>query len=117
MPDLRTRGRGGKKICRKVAHLTAVKEGILPAPQCVQPGIKLTLEPIDHERIKPGETVLIDELIKPILAPDEEVRSPHAVSDIESQEVFHPGGKMIRGLALEFERFAVGPFVDDAFVQ
>src|SRR5262245_11761370 len=117
MLDLRTRGRGGKNICRKLAHLSAVKAGILAAPQRVQPGIELTLELIDHERIKPREMVLIDELIKPILARDEEVHSPHAVSDIEGQEVFHPGGKMIRGLALEFERFAVGPFVDDAFVQ
>src|SRR5215467_5457117 len=111
MPDLRTRGRGGKSICHKLAHLSAVKAGVLPTPQRVQPGIKLTLETIDHERIKLGETVLIDELVKPILARDEEVHSPHAVSHIEGQEVFHPGGKMIRGLALEFERFAVGPFV------
>ena len=61
--------------------------------------------------------LLIDELIKPVLPLDQEVHAPRAVLHVESQEIFHPCGKMRPRLDLEFERFAVGPLVDDTLGQ
>jgi hypothetical protein len=98
-------------------HLAAVKLGSLPAPQLVEPAIELALEPIDDQGIEPREVVLIDKLIEPILPLDQEMHASHSVFHVESQEVFHPRGKMIGGLGFEFERFAVGPLIDNALAQ
>src|SRR5215831_21402525 len=70
MLDLRGRRRGRKCVRHQVTDLAAVKVDILPAPQRIETHIELALEPIDHERIETGETILADELIKPILPLD-----------------------------------------------
>src|SRR5262245_20274575 len=115
MLDLRGRGRGGKCVRHQVADLAAVTVGILPASQRIEANIKLALEAIDHQRIETDETILTDELIEPVLPLDQKMEAPLAVLHVEGQEVFHPSRKMVRGLGLEFERFAIGPLVDDAF--
>src|SRR5262249_37362841 len=70
MLDLRGRGRGRKRVRHQVTDLAAVKVGILPAPQRIETNIELALESIDHERIEADETILTDELIKPVLPLD-----------------------------------------------
>ena len=115
MLDLRGRGRGGECVRHQVADLAAIKVSILAAPQRIEADIELALEPIDHQRIETDETILTDELIKPVLSLDQEVQAPLAVLHVEGQQVFYPRRKMVRGLGLEFERLAVGPRVDDAF--
>src|SRR6516162_9396834 len=70
MLDLRRRGRGRECVRHQVTDLAAVKVGILPTPQRIETNIELALEPIDHERIETDETILTDELIKPVLPLD-----------------------------------------------
>src|ERR1700730_13390580 len=114
MLALRGRGRAGECVRHQVADLAAIKVGILAAPQRIETDIELALEPIDHQRIEINETILPDELIKPVLSLDQEVQAPLAVLHVEGQQGSYPRRKRVRGLGLEFERFAVGPLVDDA---
>src|SRR5262249_45551814 len=64
--DPRGRGRGGECVRHQVADLAAIKVGILAAPQRIEANVELALESIDHQRIEADETILTDELIKPV---------------------------------------------------
>src|SRR5262249_15955519 len=117
MLDLRAGRCGRKDVGGQLTRLAAVKVGSFPAPQLVKSAIEFALESIDNEGIEAGETVLIDQLIKPILPRYQEVHAPDTVFHVEGQEIFHPCGKMLGSLRFEFERFAVGALIDDPFAQ
>src|SRR5262245_17713190 len=114
MPDLPGRRRRRKDVRHQVADRVAVERRILALAQGVEPAVELALEPIDHHRIEPGEALLADQLIEPVLPLDQEMQAPLAILDVESQQILDPAGNAVGGLGLELERLAVGALVDDA---
>src|SRR5215470_1895947 len=106
--DLAGRGCGGENVSDQVADLAAVEVLMLPPTQGIEPAVERALETIDGERIEPGEAVLADQLVEPVLPLDQEMQAPLAILHVEREEILYPRGKMIRALDFEFERLAVG---------
>src|SRR5262245_11121406 len=95
----------------------AVEGRTVTAAQRIEPAIELALEPVDHGRIEAGEALLVEHVVEPVLPLDQEMQSPLAILDVESEQIADPGRKMLRALGLELERLAVGALVDDALAQ
>src|SRR5262245_14296477 len=100
MLDLGGRRSGREDVSDQIADLRAVEADALPLPQCIEPAVELALEPIDRQRIETAEAVLVEQLIEPVLAFDQEMQTPFAVPDVEGEQVLHPGWNLSARLRL-----------------
>src|SRR6516165_12389710 len=117
MLDLASRGNARKNFSDQPAGFLAVEIGALAAPQRVEPVVEPALEPIDSQRVEPGETFQTDQLIKPVLAFDHEMQAPLSVPDVEGKEIIHPRGEGPPALRLEFQPAAIRVLEHDTFAH